>query len=93
MGRSVNGAYQVTTVATKIPLDYATAVFFQNKGPNPIYLGASAAACTPALGIEVAAGGGELALDKDGATEVWAITTGANQVSPNDLRWWMNAWG
>jgi hypothetical protein len=88
MAWSENGAYQVTTAATLLPLPPSTtSVYLLNLGPNDVYVGASAATCTSALGLKVPANGGELALDKDVSQELYVLAATANQASPADLRW------
>lgn len=83
-----NNAFQVTVAAVLIPLPAGTdTVFFQNLGPNDVWLGSSAATATAAAGIKVPGNGGEIAIDVHGHA-LYAACPAGLQVSPNDLRWY-----
>jgi hypothetical protein len=63
-------------------------VTIQNLGPNAIYLAATAAKCTTALGLQVPATSGLVTIDV-ATDELYAIAATALQVSPADTRWYV----
>lgn len=85
-----NGAFQALLAsATVIPLPNGTRrVRIQNLGPNVIYIGTTAAKCTAALGLQVAATTGFTEFEMMGH-EVYARAATADQVSPADTRWYV----
>jgi hypothetical protein len=86
---SDNGAVQVNTTAAKVTLPAQTRrVTIQNLGPNAIYLAATAAKCTTALGLQVPATSGLVTIDV-ATDELYAIAATALQVSPADTRWYV----
>lgn len=60
------------------------ALFVQNLGPNPIYIGDASVATT--TGIEVPANGGTVTLPIQVGTAIYAIAATANQTSPLNTR-------
>jgi hypothetical protein len=86
---SDNGAVQVNTTAAKVTLPAQTRrVTIQNLGPNAIYLAATAAKCTTALGLQVPATTGIVTIDIAN-DELYAIAATALQVSPADTRFYV----
>jgi hypothetical protein len=84
-----NGAFQALTSASKIPLpDGTKRVRIQNLGAAVIYLGSTAAKCTAALGLQVAATAGFTEFDVAGH-ELYAIAPSGNQSTPADTRWYV----
>lgn len=84
-----NGAIQVQTTAAKVTLpDGTKRIRLQNLGPNAIYYGSTAAKCTTALGVQIAATSGIMDLDV-GGHELYLIAATANQVSPADTRFYV----
>jgi hypothetical protein len=85
---SVQAVQLVTTSATKITSAFTQSrknITIQNRGPDSIYCGFTAAQAASTVGYEVTSGS-VLSMDLGLAIPVYCRATNANQVSPTDTR-------
>lgn len=79
-----------TVIMAATDRNYADSVLVQNRGPNSIFVGDDSSVTT-ATGIEVVSGGS--IRFKRGSSGVWGRAVSADQVSPADTRWLLEAQG